>query len=156
MIELMPMTEAEYQSYLRYSIENFANEKAKSEGYSSKDALELANASFSALLPQGLKSPDQHLFSIFDNASQQNIGIMWFAHKKGPPHEHAFIYDFEIHENMRGKGLGAKALASLDKMLISMGIKTVKLHVFGHNKTAYSLYKKMGFHTTNLNMSKSL
>lgn len=28
------------------------------------------------------------------------------------------------------------------------------LHVFGHNATAFELYKKMGFEITNINMRK--
>jgi predicted GNAT family acetyltransferase len=37
-----------------------------------------------------------------------------------------------------------------------MGLKTLKLHVFGSNHVARKLYETVGYETTNVNMSKNL
>jgi len=38
----------------------------------------------------------------------------------------------------------------------SIGLKSIGLHVFGHNKLARDLYKKLGYVETNINMKKIL
>ncbi len=47
---------------------------------------------------------------------EQKIGFIWVHVKDGK----AFIYDFLIDEEFRGKGYGKQALAAMDEMLKSM------------------------------------
>jgi len=68
----------------------------------------------------------------------------------------AFIFDFVINEQYRGKGFGKKTLLALDEKLEKMGATSIALHVFGYNTTAFELYKKMGYKVTNINMRKKL
>jgi ribosomal protein S18 acetylase RimI-like enzyme len=78
------------------------------------------------------------------------VGILWVSIKGS----RAFIYDFVIHETLRGKGYGKQALIALDKKLKSMNVKSVSLHVFEGNMTARELYKKMGFQGAGTSMKK--
>jgi len=117
------------------------------------DALVKSRAAFQRLLPNGLQSKDQYIFNIFDG--EQNLGILWVEVKMDEPGCPAFIYDFVIDESFRGKGFGKKALLALDEKLKEMGAKSIALHVFGHNTTAFELYRKMGYEVTNINMRKN-
>ena len=68
----------------------------------------------------------------------------------------AFIFDFVIDEEFRGKGFGKQALRAMDEKLKSMKVESVGLHVFGDNITAQELYKKVGFQITGIHMKKDL
>ena len=80
------------------------------------------------------------------------IGVLWVQVKDGK----AFIFDFVIDEEFRGKGFGKQALTAMDEKLKSMGAESVALHVFGDNISAQELYKKMGFSILGMNMKKVL
>lgn len=51
---------------------------------------------------------------------------------------------------------GRETLRALDVALSELGQRSVSLHVFGHNEIAIELYKKSGYKTTNLVMSKEI
>ena len=80
------------------------------------------------------------------------MGLLW-VQVKG---QNAFIYDFQLDEEFRGKGFGKQALAAMDEELKSMNVQSVGLHVFGDNVNAQELYKKMGFEVTGMHMKKRL
>jgi ribosomal protein S18 acetylase RimI-like enzyme len=81
---------------------------------------------------------------------ENKIGFLWVQVKDNK----AFIYDFVIQEEYRGKGYGKQALAAMDERLQLMIVDSVALHVFGDNTAAQELYKKMGFGITGLHMQK--
>ena len=82
--------------------------------------------------------------------------MLWVDVKVDAPHHPAFIYDFIIEDQFRGKGFGRQILMALDKILLSMDVESVGLHVFGDNIIAQALYKKAGYGITNINMKKML
>ncbi len=100
----------------------------------------------------GISTKGHYLFNIMDEAGQK-IGYLWFAIAPRQP-EWYFIYDFEIYENFRRKGYGSQALEKLEEFAHEHGIKTIELHVFGHNTAARELYKKAGFIEANVMMTK--
>lgn len=68
----------------------------------------------------------------------------------------AFINDFVVDEEYRGRGFGKQALLAMETELGVMDVESVGLHVFGDNVTAQELYRKMGFETTGIYMRKKL
>ena len=103
---------------------------------------------FASLLPQGTATENNHLFSLFAADFSEPIGVIWI----NTAAQKAFIYDFIIEEDQRGKGYGTKALQALEKWAIQQGITEIGLHVFAHNQSAYQLYKKMGYLETDITM----
>lgn len=154
MITLMPMHKNEFDAFLNENIVRYAEEKVKSGNWQADDSLERSRASFQKFLPNGLQSKDQYIFNIFDDEQDLKLGILWVEVKMDEPDHPAFIYDFVIDEQYRGKGFGKKTLLTLDEKLKEMGAKSVALHVFGYNTTAFELYKKMDYEVTNINMRK--
>ena len=157
MIELVKMSKRELEAYLQFAIENYANEKVKSGNWSEEDSIQRSRESFADLLPNGVDTEDQFLFTIRDNDGGRNVGMIWVGWGKyGDQTSSPWIWDFLIYEQYRGKGYGKEALNALDRELKERGQKKVSLQVFGHNTIAINLYQKSGYKITNIVMSKEL
>lgn len=128
----------------------------KGEGLSKKAAFKLAEDSFASLLPNGPEAENQNMFTVIETATNEKVGILWFAVKSNDNKKYAFIYDIELSESVRGKGYGRQTMQLLEKEVKDLGLNSIGLHVFGHNTTAINLYEKMGFRTTNRMMAKDL
>jgi len=48
------------------------------------------------------------------------------------------------------------ALRALEQEVARLGLTGIALHVFGHNTQAQSLYRKLGYETTNINLFKPI
>lgn len=154
-IELRTMSDAEYSEYIRVAVPSYADEKMKGENLTREQADDVARESFAKLLPHGIASSDQFLRTIVDLKTGNAIGTLWYA-KKSTPRPHVWIYDFVVDEKLRGRGIGAETLKLLEIEVRALGIKSIGLHVFGHNESAAGLYEKTGFRTTNRIMVKDL
>ena len=138
--------------YLERGIREYAEDHVRNGNWSAEEALERSKKEFEQLLPEGVNSQDQFLFSIVDETDDNKTGLLWVQVKD----QKAFIYDFIIDESSRGKGYGKQALVALDEKLKSIEVQSVGLHVFGDNITAQELYKKMGYQITGIHMKKIL
>ena len=155
MVHLGPMTETELQAYLEPAIAEYAAEHVKAGRWSPAEALEESRKEITQLLPDGLKTAKQHLFSIRDD-SGANLGMLWFAVRERGASRSAFIYDVRIDEPFQRRGYATQAFQALETLARDMGITAISLHVFGHNMAARALYEKLGFVTTNLSMTKTI
>jgi ribosomal protein S18 acetylase RimI-like enzyme len=155
MVRLETMSEAEFLAFLEPAITEYAAEHVKAGRWSSEEALEESRKEFTQLLPDGLSSVDQHLFSI-KNDSGANVGLLWFAVRDQGGKRSAFIYDVRIDEPFQRRGYATQAFQALEMLARDMGITAISLHVFGHNTAARALYEKLGFETTNVLMTKTV
>lgn len=152
-VALVPMTEEEFGPYLEAGIREFAQQKMISGEWSERDAVALSEADHARLLPDGLKTPDQYLYTVRDAGSAETVATIWLALRPKGGRTESYIYDIEVHERYRGRGYGrATMLAGIDKAR-ELGADTVGLHVFGHNAPARALYTSLGFVETNVSMS---
>jgi RimJ/RimL family protein N-acetyltransferase len=152
MVQLVPMEQKDFEPYLERDIREYAEEHIRNGNWKKEEALERSRKEHQQLLPDGLQSKNQYLFSIIDDASDHKLGVLWVNIENNQ----AFIYDFRIDEALRGKGYGKQALIALDEKLKSMNVQSIGLHVFGDNITAQELYKKMGYQITGIHMKKEL
>jgi ribosomal protein S18 acetylase RimI-like enzyme len=158
MVQLEPMTETQFRSYLDTAVEDYAQAHLKAGDCAPEDALRLAQEDYKKLLPSGLQSTNNFMFTIHDNALGKNesIGMVWFAVTAKRVVKSSFIYDLNIREDLRGKGYGRKVMEKVEELIQEMGIDTVGLHVFGYNHAARTLYEKMGYQVTGIGMTKTL
>ena len=158
MVHLEPMSETQFQSYLGTAVEDYAQAHLKSGDCAPEDALRLAQEDYQKLLPDGLQSKDNFLFSIYDDALGKNeiIGMVWFAVTPNRAVRSMFVYDLNIREELRRKGYGRKVMQRVEELVQEMGIDTVGLHVFGYNHAARALYENMGYQITGIGMTKTL
>ena len=155
MIRIVPMTQAQFDRWLEASIADYADEKVKAGNWSAEEAPTRSRQEFQKLLPQGLATAGQHLFAILDDAGAQ-VGFLWFAVMPEATGPVAFVYDFGIDAAQRRKGYGEQAFRALEAEVRALGLHTIQLHVFGHNRPAIALYEKLGYTATNIMMSKTL
>jgi ribosomal protein S18 acetylase RimI-like enzyme len=151
MVRLETMRQEDFDRFLEREIHNYADDHVRNGNWETEDALERSREEFEHYLYNGIHTPHQYVWSII-NEGNRKIGALWVEVKAGK----AFIYDFVIDEEFRGKGFGKQALAAMDEKLKAMNVESVALHVFGDNFSAQELYKKMGFIITDMHMMKKL
>ncbi len=157
MVQLFPMTDSEFQKYLRAAIEDYAQEHVRAGNWAPSEAILNSEEEFRQLLPDGVVSKDQHLFSIVDDSTGATVGMIWFAvRSRGVTDPYAFVYDFRIYEEFQRRGYGRQAFSVLEEKVKEVGLDTISLHVFGHNHAAIALYQKAGYEMTNIHMTKKL
>ncbi|MDC3414160.1 GNAT family N-acetyltransferase [Aquibacillus sp. 3ASR75-11] len=150
-VRLEKMNSVEFQQYLSYAIKNFADEQIKSGIWEQQGSISRAKNEYIKLLPEGEKTENNNLFTIRDG--DQEVGMIWLAQRTN---EKGFIYDINIWEGNQGKGYGKQAMKELEIAAKKIGLKSIGLHVFGHNKVARDLYEKLGYIETNIRMEKTL
>lgn len=155
MVILEPMTEAEFQSFLEPTIAGYAQDHVAAGRWAEEEALEKARQEFQALLPDGITTPNNHLFTLV-NEAQQKVGVLWFAMQESQGQHAAFVYEVQIDEAFRRHGYGTQAFRELENKVRALGGNKISLHVFGKNHAALDMYTKLGYEATNIVMAKTL
>lgn len=156
MVRLVPMSESDFEMYLERAVRNYADDHVRAGNWHPSEALARSEQQFRQLLPDGVASKDQHVYSIEDTATQAIVGMIWFAASAQQSRLSAFIYDFEIREEYRRRGFASQAMQALEEKVRALGLEAISLHVFAHNHAARALYEKMGYVVTAIHMSKPL
>lgn len=151
MVTLKPMTSAQYRRYLKKAIVIYAEAKTAAGNWTKEESLENSKKEYDRLLPQGEKTENQFLYTIFKESKE--IGIIWLAKTS---EQNGFIYDFQIDKPFQGQGFGKAALKEIETEARNLAITKLELNVFGYNKAARSLYEKTGYETENIRMAKKL
>ncbi|MHC5233964.1 GNAT family N-acetyltransferase [Brucella sp. LJL56] len=156
MLQLRPMREDEFPTYLGYFIPDYAAEVASSYRLSDVAALDQVKREMASDLPEGVDTTDQILLCLIDPVCSPDkpLGYLWY--KQDPAKHVAFIMDFYIFPSFQGKGYGKLALATLEMDLKRDGFRQIKLRVAADNARAKHVYDATGFHVTGINMNKSL
>lgn len=155
MIELAPMTEAEFATYVAGAVRSYAQAHILAGDVVPEEALARAQTDYDELLPKGLASPKQHLFTL-RHPLLGPVGILWFELREHPLGRSAFLYDVEIREDYRGRGLGRDAMQAMEAHLRGLGAVRISLNVFGYNHAARRLYESLGYEITGMGMKKAL
>lgn len=146
------MSPERYVSWNARLIEEFAREKVDSGNWPAEGALDRSAKENARDLPQGLDTPGHDIFvGLVDGVE---VGVLWLFTNPALKTPETMIYDIEITEQHRGKGLGRELLTAAEEWCADHSIGLLKLHVFGKNTTAISLYESAGFEATNINMAK--
>ena len=156
MIELRPMTQAEYEIYRSRAVTEYAEDKVLAGNWPEEGAIERSAKEFEHYLPLGLATPDNTLCTLVDSASGAEVGMIWYALQPESTAPIWFIFDFSIDSEQRRQGYASQALMALEERARVEGIQSIELHVFGHNTAARALYEKVGFEITNINMVRKV
>ena len=156
MTALVPMRAKVYPSYLRESAAGYAEDNIASGRWPKEGALERSLAEMQSQLPQGLATPDNHLFEIVATEGRETVGYLWFAVEERHGMRRAFIYDLGVKKAFRRQGHAWRALQALEQIVASLGLSSIGLHVFSQNAGAQALYRELGFAVTGINMRKPI
>ncbi len=153
-IEFEKMTQEEYPPYRENSLKGYARDMGIA-GVWDEDDLKRADAEFSRLLPDGIRTPGMELNTIKSKENGEKIGYIWFQIKDDKK-KTAYVWDILIFENQRGKGYGKDAMLYLEDYCRKRGATQIMLNVFGHNRVAINLYEGIGFRPVAIGMKKEI
>ncbi|MRG85921.1 GNAT family N-acetyltransferase [Salinibacillus xinjiangensis] len=151
MVSLDKMNSSEFERYLRFAIKNYANEHVKAGNWNEQEAISNATEEFENLLPEREKTVNNELFIIRDG--DKEVGMIWLAKRSN---DKGFIYDINVWEGNQGHGYGKQAMKEIEKVAKNLNLKSIGLHVFGHNQVARGLYEKLGYLETDIIMEKKI
>jgi len=156
MISFRPIQHHEFADFADYFVADYATEITLNYRLSEADALAQAQEEIASSFPDREKTVGQVLLCItLENADEtQHIGYLWYK----PDHElkSAYINDFYLFPNFRGKGFGSQAMKRLEEQLEDDGFTQLKLRVAADNQQARHVYEANGFAVTGINMNKLL
>lgn len=155
MTQLVPMAADDFKAFVDWSIIDYANEKVLAGNWTAAEALDRSRVEFAKLLPEGLATPRQHLYTISDESTGDKVGVIWFE-EAGFAVDTAWLLQLVIWESYRRRGYGEAAMRLLEDQVRQVGLRRIGLHVFGHNAAAQALYRKVGYEVTNINMAKNV
>lgn len=150
---LRSMNESEYAAWLADTIPSYAADKIAAGQWAEDEALERSSKEYAELLPQGLATADNHLFSIVD-AEGGAVGVLWFAVKNKFNARIAYVFDVSVVPARQRQGHASRAFVALEDKVRELGLSGIALHVFGHNTGAQDLYAKLGYRATNISLFK--
>src|SRR5262249_3655590 len=91
-VELGPMTDAEYDAFLARTNTRYARGRGEAGAWLPEDAARHAEESRQRLLPHGLATKDNYLYTITETATRANAGFLWIAVIRGDGAPYIFIY----------------------------------------------------------------
>jgi ribosomal protein S18 acetylase RimI-like enzyme len=142
-VTLRAMTREEFARYRDQLITAYAQDMLDAGSFTDRDVAHAASVrSTEELLPDGVDSPGQHLWTAYDDKAP--VGILWIF-VAGP---RGYIYDIEVHESQRRRGYGREILDAGARAARDLGAGELGLNVFGHNDGARAMYEKAGYATT--------
>lgn len=153
-ITLIPMSERAFRTFLHTAVESYAQENVSAGRWPAEGARERSQAAFAQLLPQGVTTPDHHLFEIV--AGDGAVGTLWYGIYTEGEQRQVHVYDVLVHPAHRRRGYAAAAFAAMEAQVRAQGIDRIGLHVFAHNAGAQALYARLGYLTVSHNLVKQL
>jgi ribosomal protein S18 acetylase RimI-like enzyme len=151
---LRPMREDEFGAYLDRSRRGYEAELTRDGGTSPETAARKAEADYRNLFSDGFDS-DVELRVVEDDAGDA-VGWVVYGEREQHGARYAFLYDVEIDEAQRGRGLGRAAMELLEAEVRARGFGRLQLNVFGGNAPARALYRSLGFEELSVQMGKDL
>lgn len=156
MTALVAMSPASFAAFVEIAVADYAASSVAAGRWAAADALALSRAEFGALLPQGLQTPDQHLYEIRAAADGPMIGFLWFALVTRGSLSSAYVFQLQIEPAQRRRGHARAAFEAMEALAAGLGATSIGLHVFAGNEAAQALYRSLGYHATGVNMLKPL
>jgi ribosomal protein S18 acetylase RimI-like enzyme len=148
------MPHSTFSLYAENAISAYAAENIESGRWPKDGALERSRADFNELLPQGLATPNQHLFIM--QSGNETVGYLHLAVVEKQGFSQAFVYDVEVLATHQRQGHAKRAFAALEPIVRALGLSQIGLHVFAQNEAARALYRSLGYQVTSINMLKKL
>ena len=152
--ELKPMSEEAFAWYQEHSAPNYARDKVASGDWEEDEADAKARRMFADMLPQGLGTPDNHLYEIVDEWDDVTVGMLWFAIEERGGDRIAYVCDIFVKPEHQRKGHASRAFRALEDKVKTLGLSGIGLNVFGNNVQAHRLYERLGYEPLNIYMWK--
>ncbi|MBO1754508.1 N-acetyltransferase [Allobranchiibius sp. CTAmp26] len=137
-LELREMTADQFEDYRAEAVEGYAHERGEA-GEPADVAIANARESYNRLLPDGLASEGQWLWTAYDG--EVPVGLLWI----GAQQPHAFVYDVQVYPGRRRRGYGRAIMLAGAAHCRAAGRTGLGLNVFAPNTGARALYDQLGY-----------
>ncbi|WP_335935871.1 GNAT family N-acetyltransferase [Streptomyces sp. PTD5-9] len=149
-----PMTAEEYAPWRAAGIESYARSWID-RGVPAEQALRKARSDDARSLPDGRHTEGAHFHVLVHGG--EVVGQIWVTVRDTGRGEPAgYVYDVEVREEHRGRGLGRALMEQAERINLDAGARVLALHVFAENTPALRLYESLGYRTTRYNLAKRL
>lgn len=148
------MTEIVFEEFKKKSQAEFATQLAEAESVNFDVALKNASDQFNKLVSEGLQTPDQFFFEVFEEKSGNSIGFVWLGIQQRLLRKVVSINEITIKAPYRNKGFGRALMNCVEQEAKKVKANRVRLHVFQRNKVAYNMYLNLGYVPTSIDMVK--
>lgn len=152
-LRLTVMTAQEFEGWRDGLSGDFADELGAT-GLSDDDASDQAELTLNRLLPQGLRTPDNLLWSVREDADL--VGVAWMMLRKRSSSTEAVVRDLYIEQRARRQGRGRALLQILEREARERGAAHLSFRFFGRNTAAKSMCDSLGFEVSSVTMYKRL
>ncbi len=137
------MTEARFRAWSAQSVAGFAAQQVAAGLVPAAEASASAGQAFADLLPDGLATPEHHLWTV--RAGDDEVGDLWLRVRPLSAEVEAYVFDVELVPEARGRGLGRATMLAAEDAARGLGATVMRLNVFGHNSPAVRLYESLGY-----------
>lgn len=156
-VRLEPMSRGEYDAYRVSAEREYADSLRDSGALPEAEALAKSVADYARLLPDGFDTEGHRFWTAYDAEGDHGaVGMLWLHLTDTTEGLTAFGYDFAVREDLRRTGYGRAIMLAAETECRGLGVVSVGLNVFGHNRGAQALYEQMGFEVTGISMAKRL
>jgi len=142
-LSLRALRDKEFEAWRRQVTDAYAAEIEILGDTPRRAARSKAKADMARILPDGLETPGHWIFAI--ELGTKRVGRLWLAERTMDERKVMFVYDVEIDERHRGRGLGRAAMLEAEGQARARGIRRMELNVFGGNDVARGLYRSLGY-----------
>ena len=154
-VRLRSVADDEVASFVASTRHGYALSMVKDAGMAEEEAHAKAERDFAMLVRDGRPVAGQQLFIIEETETREPVGRVWLG-EPFPGQPIGVLYDVEIEERLRGRGLGREAMLLVEQEARRRGFVEIRLNVFSGNETACSLYRALGYVEFAIGMRKRL
>lgn len=148
------MSDAAYRVWVGPMTDDYAQSFVDAGILTPDEAAERAARDIAEILPEGIDTPGQHLWTAWDGDAA--VGTLWVAVRDGGPRPTAYVYLIEVSPEHRRRGHARAMMTWLAAWCRERDIASIGLNVFGHNLGAQRLYQELGFEATSISMKLAL
>lgn len=148
-ITIEDFTQADYEDYLNYAIDEYAETNIKSGNWTADEAKAKSQKQYDSILKDGFKSEGHVFWKVCLDGNK--VGLFWFY--RNPNNlKNIFVYDTRIEKEYQNQGIGTYTFSIIRERLKDLGVHKISLNVFAHNTGAIRLYERLGFEFVSHNM----
>lgn len=151
---LRPMREDEFPAYLERTKEQYAADLVENAGFAEDAARQKSESDFATLFADGFATEGIFLRIVEQDGTR--VGHVLFAERERHGRRGAFLYEVWVDADLRGRGLGRRAMELLEEEVRALGLPRIELNVFGGNAVARGLYRSLGYEERAVFMEREL
>ncbi|MGH9269820.1 MAG: GNAT family N-acetyltransferase [Ilumatobacteraceae bacterium] len=123
-------------------------------GHEAREAATMADRQVTATFANGRPPCEHDVCHVVRDDCE--VGHVWYGPDPAGAEGAWWLYDLEVDDGHRGKGIGTDAVALVEDRVRHLGGTSIALRLFDHNSTARHVYERSGYYPVSTLMRKVL